>query len=73
MTVTFDYFLDGERGSDTFRIDDPEQAHAKFEELCRRVREQLPLNLKGIELLDEPDFYGFRDKETGNYIRAFII
>ncbi len=73
MTVTIDYFLDSERGSDTFRFAVREDAQAKFLSLRAQVMAQLPPATDDLELVDEPDFYGFLDRSTGKYVRVFTM
>ncbi len=71
-TVTFDYYMQGESGSDTYRLPSREAALEKFTVLKRHIEAELPLSPDGIELVDEPDFYGFRDTATGNYLRVYL-
>lgn len=70
--VTFDYYMHGESGSDTYRLPSRKAALEKFAVLKRQIEAELPLQLDGIELVDEPDFYGFRDESTGSFLRVYL-
>ena len=60
--VYFQYFNQGETGSDAYRFASPEEARvvAGFE-------------ARGdLEVIDEDDFYGIMDRATGDYAKVII-
>ena len=70
--VTLDYSRGDESGTDTYRFAAMEQACDKWAECCEIVDEIME-GCDSVERVDEEDFYGIRDVNTGDYARAFIV
>ena len=69
--VYFQYFNQGETGSDAYRFASPEEARAKVEEL----REAIVAGFEArgdLEVIDEDEFYGIMDRATGDYAKVII-
>ena len=64
MTVSFQYYNESEDASETFRFASEEKAMNKFCELAELIREQFD-NCPDAEVIDEPDFFGIIDHESG--------
>ncbi|MBO7609302.1 MAG: hypothetical protein J6S96_03770 [Muribaculaceae bacterium] len=71
IIVTFSYFSEGSSASDTFHFSDEKAAKDKFAEL-RDVIEHNFADVAEPEIIDEPDFFGIRDTETGSFARVTI-
>lgn len=69
--VYFQYFNQGETGSDAYRFASPEEARAKVEELREAI--VAGFDARGdLEVIDEDDFYGIMDRATGDYAKVII-
>ena len=58
-------------GSDTFRFTSQDEAQAKFDEMRDMIDESFQ-GATDIEVVDEPDFYGKRMRDTGSYARVYF-
>lgn len=72
IVVQFDYYnSSGASGSDSYRFASQEEAQVKFDEM----RDMIDESFQGetdVEVIDEPDFYGKRMRETGSYARVYF-
>ena len=66
MTVSFQYYNESEDASETFRFASEEKAMNKF---CDR--EQFD-NCPDAEVIDEPDFFGIIDHDSGDWAKVII-
>lgn len=72
IVVQFDYYnSSGASGSDTFRFTRQDEAQAKFDEMRDMIDESFQ-GATDIEVVDEPDFYGKRMRDTGSYARVYF-
>lgn len=72
IVVQFDYYnSSGASGSDSYRFASQEEAQAKFDEMRDMIDESF-LGETDVEVVDEPDFYGKRMRETGSYARVYF-
>jgi len=69
--VYFQYFNQGETGSDAYRFASPEEARAKVEELREAIVAGFDAR-RDLEVIDEDDFYGIMDRATGDYAKVII-
>ena len=71
MTVSFQYCNESEDASETFRFASEEKAMNKFCELAELIREQFD-NCPDAEVIDEPDFFGIIDHDSGDWAKVII-
>lgn len=69
--VYFEYFSNGESGSDKYRFTAQEEAIAKMEEFKRAIKMNFS-DCPNAETIDEPDFFGILDHTSGDYAKAIL-
>jgi hypothetical protein len=69
--VYFEYYSQGELGSDCYRFTDVEVTRAKVEELRDAIAGNFDVSAQ-LEIVDEDDFYGIMDRATGDYAKVII-
>lgn len=70
--VYFEYYSQGERGSDDYRFACREEARAKVEELRAAIVAGFEAS-GDLEVIDEEGFYGIMDRATGDYAKVIIV
>lgn len=71
MIVTFQYYNESEDGCDTFRFNSEEKAMDKFSELCEIIRARFEY-CPDAEVVDEPNFFGIIDHDSGDWAKVII-
>lgn len=69
--VYFEYYSEGESGGDKFRFTTRKEALDKMEEYKTAIK----VNFEGCtdaELIDEDDFFGILDHDSGDYAKVIL-
>lgn len=69
--VTFDYLVDNESGSNRYRFSNEKDALDRWAE-CSQFVDEIMERYDNVEVVDEDDFYGRRDRDSGDYARALL-
>lgn len=71
MKVEFKYYSSGEQGSDSYRFSNSDEAMEKFASLSEIIKVQFE-DCPSAEIVDEPDFFGIIDHNSGDWARVTI-
>lgn len=71
MTVSFQYYSNNEHGSDDYRFSQEKDAQEKFLSLKALIEVQFQ-GCSNADIIDEPDFYGIIDHNTGDWAKVII-
>lgn len=71
MIVSFQYYSESEDGRDDYRFSNEGEAQEKFESLKEIIKAQF-LGCHDTEIVDEPDFFGIIDHNSGDWAKVII-
>lgn len=71
IIVYFEYFTNGEIGSDKYRFSAQTDAIHKMEELKCAIKSNF-CDCPNAETIHEPNFFGIIDHATGDYAKVFL-
>ena len=71
MTVSFQYYSNNEHGSDDYRFSHEKDAQEKFLSLKALIEVQFQ-GCSNAEIINEPDFFGIIDHNTGDWAKVII-
>ena len=69
--VYYEYASESESGTNRYRFDNKEDALNKFGELSETIEELFGME-NDVERIDEDDFFGIRDRRTGDYAKVLL-
>ena len=69
--VYFEYFTDGESGSEKHRFSEEQAALDKMAEFISVIETNFS-DCRHTEILHEPDFFGIRDHATGDFAKVIF-
>lgn len=69
--VYYEYASESESGTNRYRFDNEEDAWDKFAELSETIEEIFSMETD-VERIDEDDFFGIRDRRTGDYAKVLL-
>ncbi|MBO4813437.1 MAG: hypothetical protein J5523_00595 [Muribaculaceae bacterium] len=69
--VYYEYASESESGTNRYRFDNKEDALNKFAELSETIEELFGME-NDVERIDEDDFFGIRDRRTGDYAKVLL-
>lgn len=70
--VYYEYASESESGTNRYHFDNEEDALNKFAELSETIEELFGMETD-VERIDEDDFFGIRDKRTGDYAKVVLL
>lgn len=69
--VYFEFMSGGESGQDCYCFSEKNVAAAKIEELKQTINDNFSGEMK-CEIIDEDDFYGIIDHQSGDFAKVFF-
>ena len=69
--VYYEYASESESGTNRYRFNNEEDALNKFAELSETIEELFGME-NDVERIDEDDFFGIRDRRTGDYAKVLL-
>lgn len=69
--VYYEYASESESGTNRYRFDNKEDALNKFAKLSETIEELFGME-NDVERIDEDDFFGIRDRRTGDYAKVLL-